>query len=90
MRELRKRHENHGWKKMLDLKAECKHLGLPSSGNWDDLRERLFQAEKEKNTPGGKRLDYQRRLKVQNKAKMANIVSFEYFAKLPHEVRASI
>lgn len=75
------------WKTVPDLRAECKHLGLPHNGKKQELIDRLMKAKDEAKT---KILDYDRRLKAHNERRMAGIVPFPWFNKLPYDIRHQI
>ena len=73
---------SHGWKKVPDLREECKYRGLDHKGSKYDLISRLSQADEDAETPDGKKLDYERRLKVQQKKRLASIKPFRQFKKI--------
>ena len=70
-----------GWKKVADLREECKYRGLPHTGKKVILMERLYQADREKGTPDGRKLDYERCFNALKKARLAAIVPFPWFNK---------
>jgi hypothetical protein len=67
---------SHGWKKAPDLREECKHRRLDHKGTKCNLICRLSQADEEPKTPEGEALDFERRLKVQQKKRIVVIVPF--------------
>ena len=90
MRHLNQRNYEHGWKTVPDLKGECKHLGLPHNGKKQELIDRLTKAKEEAQTPEGKVIDYERRLKAYKARRWAEIIPFPWFNKLPYELRHHI
>jgi len=76
-----------GWMKVPELRKECKRLGLPHNGKKQELVDRLMKAKEEAKA---KILDYDRRFKVHNERRMAEIVPFPWFNKLPYDIRHHI
>lgn len=73
-----------------DLKKECKHHGLSSNGKKTQLLGRLTKLDEQLKTRTGVIVDYQRRLKLQEQAKLASIVFFSWFSNFQEDIRLLI
>ncbi|TVY24017.1 hypothetical protein LHYA1_G007727 [Lachnellula hyalina] len=86
----REMEEEHGWKSLEDMQEELRYRGLPDTGDKSVLMNRLYTLDEENWGPEGRKLDYERRLKVYREKKLAEIVPFLLFNKFPKDVRLVI
>jgi hypothetical protein len=75
------------WMKVLELRKAWKRLGLPHNGKKQELVDRLVKAKEDAKA---KILDYDRRFKVHNERRIAEIVPFPWFNNLPYDIRHHI
>jgi 2EXR family len=87
---LRHMEEEQGWKTLEDMQEELRYHGLPDEGSKSVLMDRLYTDHEEIWGPEGRKLDYERRLEVYRKERLAEIVPILEFKKFPKDIRLVI
>ncbi|TVY44582.1 hypothetical protein LOCC1_G005252 [Lachnellula occidentalis] len=87
---LRQMEEEHGWKSLEDMQEELRYRDLPDTGDKSALMDRLYTVDEENRDPEVRKLDYERRFEVHRKKKLAEVVPFLWFNKIPKDVRLVI
>jgi hypothetical protein len=82
--------EAHGSKSVSELQEECRYRGISDTGDKTALMSRLWNIHEQCWGPEGRKRDYERRLKVHRKKRLAEIVPFVWFNRFPRDIRLII